>query len=361
MTISKRFFATPFASGVVGSLPRPMMVRDMLPEAPGPESAASPSHSRQMDAAVRYAVALQEQAGLDLVSDGEWRRHAYTHIIADIADGFSVDERTEPRRWGISITEPMEVVNPGLIASEARFLVEATDRMTKVCVPSPYLLGVRLWEESVSARAYPTRDEFIDALVPILHDEIAALQGLGVTVVQIDEPHLCVLVDPAYRDSFDDPMREMDLAAEKINEILHGIDGIQTALHLCRRNWGRQGWGAEGGYEPIIETMKKIEVDQYVMEFSIPVAGSVAILRKLPDDKLIGLGVVECRFEKIDTPEEITARVEDAMQYVDAERLSLNPDCGFAPGISIDMPLEEPYMKLKNEAEASRRLRERYG
>ena len=360
MTISKPFVATPFASGVVGSLPRPMMVREMLPDAPGPESAAA-SRSRQMDAAVRYAIAIQEQAGIDLVSDGEWRRHAYTHVIADIATGFSVDERTELRRWGISISEPMEVVNPGLIASEARFLVDSTDRMTKVCVPSPYLLGVRLWEESVSARAYSTRDDFIDALVPILHDELVALQDVGVTIVQVDEPHLCVLVDPAYRGSFADPLREMDLAAEKINEMLHGIDGIQTALHLCRRNWGRQGWGAEGGYEPIIETMKNIEVDQYVMEFSIPVAGSTAILRELPDDKLIGLGAVECRFEEIDTPEEIVARVEDAMQYVDAERLSLNPDCGFAPGILIDMPLEEPYMKLKNEAEASRRLREMYG
>ena len=360
MTISKPFVATPFASGVVGSLPRPMMVREMLPDAPGPESAAA-SRSRQMDAAVRYAIAIQEQAGIDLVSDGEWRRHAYTHVIADIATGFSVDERTELRRWGISISEPMEVVNPGLIASEASFLVDATDRMTKVCVPSPYLLGVRLWEESVSARAYPTRDNFIDALVPILHDELVALQDVGVTIVQVDEPHLCVLVDPAYRGSFAYPLREMDLAAEKINEMLHGIDGIQTALHLCRRNWGRQGWGAEGGYEPIIETMKNIEVDQYVMELSIPVAGSTAILRELPDDKLIGLGAVECRFEEIDTPEEIVARVEDAMQYVDAERLSLNPDCGFAPGISIDMPLEEPYMKLKNEAEASRRLREMYG
>ena len=90
----------------------------------------------------------------------------------------------------------MEVVNPGLIAQEARFLVNSTDRLTKVCVPSPYLLGVRLWEEAVSTKAYPTRDEFIDALVPILHDELLALQDTGVTVVQIDEPHLCVLVDP---------------------------------------------------------------------------------------------------------------------------------------------------------------------
>ena len=187
------------------------------------------------------------------------------------------------------------------------------------------------------------------------------LQKTGVTVVQIDEPHLCVLVDPEYRHSFDNPQYEMDLAADKINEMLDGVDQVQTAMHLCRRNWGRRGWGAEGGYEPIIETMKKIDVDQYVMEFSIPVAGDVAILRELPDDKLIGLGAVECRFEKIDTRDEIVGRVEEALKHVDAERLSLNPDCGFSPGLEGVMSLEEPYQKLKNEAAAARRLRELYG
>ncbi len=360
MAISERFAATLFPSGVVGSLPRPLMVKEMLPDIPGPESAAA-ARSPQMDAAVRYAIAVQELAGIDLISDGEWRRHQYTHIIADIATGFSADRRTEPARWGISITEKMEVAKPGLIADEARFLVAATDRMTKVCVPSPYLLGVRLWEEEVSARAYPTRDEFIDALVPILRAELLELQKTGVTVVQIDEPHLCVLVDPSYRDSFANAQYEMDLAAAKINEMLDGIDGVQTALHLCRRNWGRRGWGAEGGYAPIVETMKKIAVDQYVMEFSIPVAGDVAILRELPDDKLIGLGAVECRFEKIDTRDEIVARVEQALEHVDATRLSINPDCGFSPGLDGTMPLEEPYQKLKNEAAAARRLRALYG
>ena len=360
MAISPRFAAIPFPAGVVGSLPRPLMVKELLPDLPGPGSVAA-AHSAQMDAAVRYAIAVQETAGIDLVSDGEWRRHAYTHVIADIATGFAADRRAQPPRWGISVTEPMEVVRPGLIAEEARFLVAATGCMTKVCVPSPYLLGVRLWEAEVSSRAYPTRDRFIDALVPILRDELLELQRTGVTVVQIDEPHLCVLVDPAYRNSFADARYEMDLAAAKINEMLDGIDEVQTALHLCRRNWGRKGWGAEGGYEPIVETMKKIEVDQYVMEFSIPVAGDVAILRRLPEDKLIGLGAVECRFEKIDTPEEIVARVEEALKYVDAGRLSINPDCGFSPGLEGEMPLEEPYRKLKNEAEAARRLRERYG
>ncbi len=357
--ISSRFVDTPFAAGVVGSLPRPPAVRDMLPDTPGAESSAA-ARSPRMDAAVRYAISLQETAGLDLVSDGEWRRHAYTHIVADITNGFSADLREHPRRWGISVTEPLEVVRPGLIAEEASFLVDSSDRMTKVCIPSPYLLGVRLWEREVSAHAYPTRDEFIEALVPILHDELLALSDLGVTVVQIDEPHLCVLVDPTYRDSFEDPQYEMDLAAEKINEVVAGVEGLQLALHLCRRNWGRDGWGAEGGYEPIIETMKKIKVDQYVMEFSIPVAGDVAIIKQLPDDKLIGLGCVECRFEEIDTTEQIVGRVEEALKYVDAGRLSLNPDCGFAPGLELDMPLDEPYLKLRNEAEAARRLREKH-
>jgi len=359
MTVSRRFAETMFASSIVGSLPRPLMVTDMLPPTPGPESAEA-ARSPQMDAAVRYAIAMQELAGLDVVSDGEWRRHAYTHIVADIATGFAADLREKPHRWGISITEPMEVVKPGLIAEEARFLVEATDRMTKVCIPSPYLLGVRLWEEEASSKAYPTRDQFIDDLVPILHEELLRLKDTGVTVIQIDEPHLCVLVDPAYRDTFDDPQYEMDLAAAKINEMLDGIDGVQTALHLCRRNWGRKGWGAEGGYEPIIDTMKKIDVDQYVMEFSIPVAGDIAILKQLPDDKLIGLGCVECRFEEIEPADAVVARVENAIRYVDPKRLSLNPDCGFAPGLAIDMPLEEPFQKLKNEAEAARRLREKY-
>ena len=360
MTISSRFAATRFPSSVVGSLPRPLMVKDMLPDVPGPESAAA-ARSPQRDAAVRSAIAVQELAGLDVISDGEWRRHAYTHIVADITTGFTADLRTDRERWGISITAPMEVVKPGLIAEEARFLVDATDRMTKVCIPSPYLLGVRLWEEEVSKKAYPTRNQFIDALVPILREELRLLQDTDVTIVQIDEPHLCVLVDPAYRDSFADAQYEMDLAADKINEVVDGLDSIQTALHLCRRNWGRRGWGAEGGYDPIIETMKKIRVDQYVREFSIPVAGDIAILQQLPEDKLIGLGAVECRFEKIDTTEEILARAEKAMEHVDGSRLSLNPDCGFAPGLAVDMQLEEPYQKLSNEAEACRLLREQYG
>ncbi len=317
------------------------------------------SRSERMDRAVRYAITLQETAGLDLISDGEWRRHSYTNIIADITDGFSPD--TREGRWGITVTSPMEVRRPGLVAEEARFLVESTDRMTKVCLPSPYLLGVRLWEPERSRAAYATRDDFIEALVPILRHELQELAETGVSVIQIDEPHLCVLVDPEVRATFEDAGYEMDLAATKINEVIEGVSGVQIALHMCRRNWGRLGWGAQGGYEPILDAMKRIRVDQYVLEFSIPVAGDVAVLQELPEEALIGLGSVDCRMEHIDTPDEIVARVEEAMQYVAPERLSLNPDCGFAPGKQSEIPLDEAYLKLKNEAEAARQLREKYG
>ena len=89
----------PFAAGVVGSLPRPAHIKNMLPNVPGAES-VEVSGSQAMDTAVRYAINMQEMAGLDLVSDGEWRRHAYTHVIADIVDGFTEDNRKSPSRWG---------------------------------------------------------------------------------------------------------------------------------------------------------------------------------------------------------------------------------------------------------------------
>jgi len=359
MTVSSEYTSIPFAAGVVGSLPRPAHIKDMLPNVPGYESVRI-SSSSQMDTAVRYAINMQEMAGLDLVSDGEWRRHAYTHIIADIADGFSEDNRESPGRWGISVTEPLEVKRPGLIAKEAKFLVDSTNKATKVCIPSPYLLGVRLWEKAVSSSAYPTRDKFIEDLVPILRNELVDLQATGVTIVQVDEPHLCVLVDSSYRNSFDDPIYEMEFAADKINEMIDGIENVMVALHLCRRNWGRRGWGAEGGYEPIMDAINKINVDQYVLEFSIPAAGDYSILKNLREDSFIGLGAVDCRFENIESPPIIVSRVEEAMKYVDADRLSINPDCGFSPGMQSYMSIDEPYLKLKNESSAAQILRSKY-
>ena len=339
-----------FPTSVVGSMPRSAFVRHLLDR-----PADDPRRRAAMDAAVAYIVALQEAAGIDVVSDGEWRRRSYIGVIAEIMGGF-VRETRDGLSWH-TVVEPMRPRRPGLLGEEARFLVAHTSRATKVALPSPYLLAQRMWDPRRSRDAYPTRESFMRALVPVLRGELEAVRDAGVTIAQLDDPHLCLLVDPRVRAGFADPDAEAALCVELLNEVIRGVHGIRTAVHLCRRNKARQGWVGEGGYDPIVPALRALRVDQYVLEFTIPVAGDFAVLRQLPDDRLIGLGCVDCRGATIDSPETIAERVRRALRHVDPGRLWLNPDCGFAPGSAADIPIDEAYAKLVNEAAAARLLR----
>ena len=346
-----------FLTSVVGSMPRPQFVRDLL--RPQTRRALGDGEfNRRLDAAVAYVIAMQESAGLDIVSDGEWRRLSYIGVIADICDGFEVGYHGE-QPW-TTVVRPIGVRQPGLVAREAVFVRDHSHAEPKVALPSPYLLGQRMWDPARSARAYSTPQDFMRALVPVLRGELEAVRRAGIRRVQFDDPHLCLFVDARVRRQFDDPTAEMDLAVGLLNEILDGFDDLWTAIHLCRRNKARQGWGGEGGYEPILAHLRRLRVKEYMLEFSIPVAGDYAVLRELPEDRAIGLGCVDCRGEHIDTPEEIVARVEKALPYVSADRLTLHPDCGFAPGSAADIPIDEAYRKLGNEAAAALIVRERY-
>jgi 5-methyltetrahydropteroyltriglutamate--homocysteine methyltransferase len=258
------------------------------------------------------------------------------------------------------VTEPINVTRPGLLAEEARFLIGATDRATKVCVPGPYILGVRFWDPELSVKAYPTRESFVEAMVPVLRAEVLALRDAGVSVIQIDEPQLCTLVDPDQEPYYGSREYDIGLAASKVNGVVGDLDGVRTALHLCRLNSIDRSWVFEGGYGPIMPALSTIDVDQFVMEFSIPVTGNVSVLKGLPEDKLIGLGCIDVRGEAIDTSEQVVERVEEAMQYVDWQRLSLNPDCGFAPDWRHIVPLDDCYGKLSAEATAAEMLRQKY-
>jgi 5-methyltetrahydropteroyltriglutamate--homocysteine methyltransferase len=342
-----------FPASVVGSMPRSDFVRDLLDLPEG-----DPGRRPRMDTAIAYVIALQEASGIDVISDGEWRRRSYIGVIAEIMDGFARETR-DGLSWH-TVVAPMTPRHPGLLGDEARFLVTHTARPTKVALPSPYLLAQRMWDPERSREAYPTREAFMRALVPVLRAELLAVQAAGVTVAQFDDPHLCLLADPKVRAGFADPDAEAALCVDLLNEITEGIDGIITAVHLCRRNKGRQGWIGEGGYDPIMPFLARLHVTQYVLEFTIPVAGDFAVLRKLPDDRLIGLGCVDCRGERIDAPSVVADRVEQALRHVDAERVWLNPDCGFAPGSAADIPIDEAYAKLKSEAGAAALLRERH-
>ena len=165
----------PFPAGVVGSMPRSQFVRDLLDPDRTPEDPSE--FSARMDASVDYVLALQEAAGLDVVSDGEYRRRSYIGIIADVADGF-VRERKEGLWWH-TVVAPVVAKRTGLAAAEAEYLRARTQKAIKVCLPSPYLLGQRMWHRERSRDAYPTREAFMQALVTGPSGRTAAAPGRG--------------------------------------------------------------------------------------------------------------------------------------------------------------------------------------
>ena len=347
-----------FPTTVVGSMPRPQYIKDLI-EAQATAEEDVGDFQRMMDAAVPYVAQMQELAGIDMISDGEWRRKSYIGVIADICSGFELSIREvkgQRQTWHV-VTSELAPVNPGQLAREARFLKEHTTRDVKVALPSPYLLGERMWDPEASRRAYPTRRDFTEALVPILRHELTALRDEGVAVAQFDDPQLCLFVDPRFRAAYDDPEAEMDYSVDMLNRVTDGVDGIRLALHLCRRNKGRAGWVGEGGYEPILPALSRLDFDMLMLEFAIPASGDKRVLRDLPERFDIGLGCVDCRSSHIDTPGEIVERVKQALEYVAPERITLHPDCGFAPGSAADIPIDEAYLKLRNEALAAEQLR----
>ena len=348
-----------FPTSVVGSLPRPDYVKDLIAD----DYAGSPDeYRRHMEAAVRSAVALQECAGLDVVTDGEWWRKSYIGVIAELAHGFELSRNpADGRPWTI-VVDRLSPKQPGFISREVEFLKQITRRQIKATLPAPALLGERMWNPERSANAYPTRESFVEACVPILRRELELLREQGASIVQLDDPHLCLFVDPEVRKKYQNADAAADFAVEMTNQVVSGIDGVRLAVHLCRRA-GARGRGEldhQGGYEAILPQLNRLQVHHLTMEFTAPGAGDMAVFRHLREDFEIGLGCVNCQPCFIDSADDIVARVEMALKHLAPERITLNPDCGFAPGSAAVVSIDEVYTKLKHEVAAAQRLRERY-
>src|SRR5207244_626957 len=161
-----------FPTTVIGSMPRPQYVKDLL-KSGSRTGEHDPRWQRRMDDAVRFVIGMQEQAGIDIISDGEWRRETYVDVIAEMTHGFTWIKR-ELFAYHQVVTEKLTPWRPGVVAEEARFLKENTDRHVKICLPSPYLIGERMWVPEHSSNAYPTRESFCEALVAPLRQELLA-------------------------------------------------------------------------------------------------------------------------------------------------------------------------------------------
>lgn len=344
-----------FPTSVVGSLPRPAFVLDLINDRP---PLAPERYRHEMEAAVRFAVAMQEHAGIDVITDGEWWRKSYIGVIAELAHGFEVGALPDGRPFTLATGE-LTPKTPGFIAREVTFLKTITKKKIKSTLPSPALLGERMWNAEKSAKAYPKREDFVRACVPILRRELELVRDAGADIAQIDDPHLCLFVDPEVRAKYSDADAAAAFAVEMVNEVVSGIEGITIAVHLCRRAGGRaRGEACHcGGYGPIIKHLNQLKAHHLTMEFTAPQAGDMEVFRELREDFEIGLGCVDVTPGQVDSAETIAARVRKAAEFLAPERITLNPDCGFAPGSGAVVSIDEAYRKLCNEAEAARILR----
>ncbi len=307
-------------------------------------------------AEVAEFVALQEAVGVDVLTDGEQRRDNFYSFVADKLDGVQlmtlgdmldlVEDKAGFERLLQTLDVPaFGISNPTCVGKvsvrepialdEARFLRAATDRPIKVPLPGPYLLTRAMWVPEAAGRYYASKEELGEEVVAILADEVRRLVAEGVDFVQFDEPVLTELVFSqgetrtfmcAALAARSDPKEELDFAVGLINQVAEAGKGCRTGLHVCRGNWSqREETLLAGPYHPLVPVFDRLAVDQLVLEYATPRAGPLIPM----GGKELGLGAVNPRTAKVETPDEIAARIHEALAHVPADRLWLNPDCGF--------------------------------
>lgn len=354
-----------FPTAVIGSLPRPAWLLDVMAEyLAGRLSQAEWNHA--CDQAIPFAVGLQETAGIDIITDGEWRREGYFQVFYERVQGFQPDlipGRT--RRWPAAVA-PLRRQGP-IVADGVAFLRKQTHRTIKVTLPSAYVILRRFYSPEHSAKVYPSREHFLRAVEEILLEEARDILAAGADCIQLDDPMLGYFVDPQYREQrsghwgtgqFADVDEELRLGVDSASRLAGPLRqaGAYVILHVCRGNIERRS-DAKGDFGAIWPALARSQVDELALEFALPEAGSIDVLAHFPAHMRLGFGCLDVRCAEIETPETIAGRVRQALRHIPPERISLNPDCGFAPSGTNPIPLDEPYLKLKALATAAKMLR----
>ncbi len=355
-----------FFTHVIGSLPRPRLVLDLLE---GRDRTDPARFQKVMDDMVTFAIRLQEQAGVDVVSDGEWRRRHYTDELLLRLGGFSPVREFQHQgetKHALVVTERMSCREP-VFRRDAAFLVSHTDRITKFALPSPFLIGIRYWDERYSGAAYATRQAFMEDLAAILRKEASGLVEEGIDIVQLDDPALTYFCDRRLTSGEKihderlhkewDPDKEVPFAVSLLNCVAEGLKA-EVHLHCCHSVYKRMS-DVKGNYAPLLPRLRELKVDQLNLEFAYDDTGDVEDLRLLPVQLSVGMGVVDVRKEQTAGPEHVAALAEKGARILGNARVSLNPDCGFAPDAHEPPSIDEAFTKLRILSEGARLARER--
>ena len=344
------------ATYVVGSLPRPRWLFDVMEqERSGALSTAEAASC--MDEAIVSAIRLQERAGLDVVSDGEWRRRYFSTVVADRIDG--CEYRRIPGRpaflpvvvGGIAGRRP-------IATAEAEYLKRHATVRTLVALPAPATLARHLWHPDYSTAAYPERSELAWAFVPVIREELRRLAATGIDVVQLDDPVQRFLKEASAGLGEPHIGPEIDLSVQTINATVEGVTGLEIGLHLCSSHAFYAP--SAPGHDAFLRALDALHVHRITLEFASAGVDHLDVLGEFPADKTLGYGAISRANDDAETVTVVVERIERALGFLPPERLTVNPDCGLAPTAkrTSGSTLDDAYDRLSILCAAARAVRE---
>jgi 5-methyltetrahydropteroyltriglutamate--homocysteine methyltransferase len=374
--------APPYRADQVGSLLRPPELKDA--HAAYVQGRLDGDRLRELeDAAIGDVLELQQQVGIDILSDGEFRRGSWAGDFSDAVDGYvpgapavtvfntaagNAPQQRPAGAGGRVIGAPLRP-RRRLTEHEVAFLNQRVPGRFKMTLPAASYVLARGYRPDVTDAVYGSRAAALDAVARIIQAEVKALVEEGVAYVQLDNPHYPDYVveerNAQWRAVGVDPARALleDVAADNLT--LSGFDRgrVVLAMHLCRGNGGRgqdqpAGWHTSGGYDAIAERLfGGLDVDRFLLEYDSERAGSFEPLRFMPKGKTVVLGLVTTKSGELESQDDLLRRIEEATRYVAPEDLALSPQCGFASTIQGNpLTVDEERRKLELVVDTARKV-----
>src|SRR5260221_9962255 len=333
----------PFRADHVGSLLRPKELHEARAKAKKGEISAAELKNTE-DKHIRDVVKLQEDVGLQSVTDGEFRRD-WWHI--DFLHGFDGVDITQPQYAKGAEFKNVEEQPPYMIISgkirrpkpsmlsHFQFLKSTIRKGTaKFTMPSPAMLHARADRASLK-KTYPDLDEFWADLTKAYREEIADLYEAGCRYLQIDDTTIAMMGDPKVQEQFrklgDEPKKDTAMYAEAVNAAIRDVpEDMTVAIHTCRGNF-KSTWLASGSYDYVAETVfSRLDVDAFFLEYDTGRAGGFEPLRSVPKGKIVVLGLVSSKVPELEKKDDLKRRIDAAAKYIPLENLCLSPQCGFS-------------------------------
>jgi 5-methyltetrahydropteroyltriglutamate--homocysteine methyltransferase len=336
----------PFRADHVGSLLRPQPLRQAFRHHAAGEI-GDDEFARLQDQCIRDVVALQEEVGLPVVTDGEFRRGSYWGRFVERTHGFEIKPASfrfrDDRGHQVEFTAPyanarIERLQP-LALDEFLFLRDVTKVTAKITLPAPSTMHFYRCNDFTDRAVYRDVAAFFADLARVFSQEIAELAQAGCRYIQLDEVAVALLCDPGIREqiaaSGSDPDRLVDLYIDSINQAVADCPAdVVIGVHMCRGNFKGHYLGA-GGYESVAERFfANTNVSHFLLEYDTPRAGDFAPLRFVPKTKAVVLGLISTKTPVLESLDMLKQRAEEAMRYIDLDRLAISPQCGFASTVA---------------------------